>query len=965
MEEIEKLKRQIAIEKEAHQQTEIILEKKALELYETTEQLQLLNQNLEQQVKSTVDELRKTEKRYRHLIESVQDIIYKISVDGFFTYVNPVVKERLGFTEEEIIGRHFSTLVLPDYQESLINFYAEMAHNQEESTYNEFPIRAKSGNIVWIGQNVRRIENDDESIELVAVARDITERKVTEDTLRATQARFGNLISNLQKGILVEDENHTIILANQLFCDLFSIDLTPAELTGVNCLSLADEIQGRFKDPEGFRNRVNEVLGSKEIVVDERLELIDGRIIERDYIPIFIEDKYRGHLYNFSDVTDKYLAHERLRKSEEKYRGILDNMTLGLLEVDNNHKILRAYDRFCEMLGYTNEELVGQNAKELFLPEAEADIVDERQEEREKGKASSYEVCLIKKDGTPIWVLISGAPIIDENGETVASMGIHYDITERKLLEQELEKAKEVAEEARQAEKQFLANMSHEIRTPLNAIIGMTHLMFDTRPTNEQFEYLDILKTSADFLHSLISDLLDMAKIEAGRIEIHKHPFDLVGLLRTIQRVFQIKLDSSPVEINLLTDVKISGNYLGDDLLLNQILLNIIGNAEKFTEHGNIDVMVKLLREEEGTSWIEFKISDTGIGIPADKLDLIFQKFKQVDSEQGHKHKGTGLGLAITKQLVELQGGSIVVKSKEGEGTTFIVTLPFQKSKNEVVKNNHVIKEADRSLESCKILVAEDNAMNQKYISSLLNKWHFTYAIASDGKKAVDKASKERFDIILMDIQMPNMDGYEATITIRNTTNPNQDTPIIALTASAMLDQKNKAFEVGMTNFVTKPFSPNHLLSVIQNYVHTKSEYAVILPEEEEKEVVEQAATPKPESEGIFLDKDRLLELYGDDKEYAADIFQTFIEDVLPDFDEMPTLIDDKNWDELRKLAHKLKPTLGMVGLTTLEQTLIGMEAQIKEKPEYESIKSVWSAFQIKLNESVPILKAALEKLQA
>lgn len=958
MEEIEKLKRQIELEKQAHQQTEIILEKKALELYETSEQLQLLNQNLEQQVKNAVDELKKTEKRYRYLIESVQDIIYKISTDGIFTYVNPVIKERLGFSEDEIIGRHFSTLVLPNYQEALINFYAEMVQNKEESTYNEFPIKAKNGNIVWIGQNVRRIENDDESIELVAVARDITERKITEDTLRATQARFSNFISNLQKGILVEDENHTIILANQLFCDLFNIDLSPSDLIGINCLSLADEIQGHFKDPENFLSRVNEVLEKREIVVEEQLEMVDGRIIERDYIPIFIEGQYRGHLYNFSDVTDKYFAHERLRKSEEKYRGILDNMTLGLLEVDNNHKILRAYDRFCEMLGYTNEELVGQNAKELFLPEAETDIVDERQEEREKGEASSYEVCLIKKDGTPIWVLISGAPIIDEHGDTVASMGIHYDITERKLLEQELEKAKEVAEEARQAEKQFLANMSHEIRTPLNAIIGMTHLMFDTRPTNEQFEYLDILKTSADFLHSLISDLLDMAKIEAGRIEIHKHPFDLVGLLRTIQRVFQIKLDSSPVEINLLTDVKITGNYLGDDLLLNQILLNIIGNAEKFTEHGSIDVMVKLLKEEDETCWIEFKISDTGIGIPADKLDLIFQKFKQVDSEQGHKHKGTGLGLAITKQLVELQGGSILVKSREGDGTTFTVTLPFQRSKNEVVKNNHVIKEADRSLESCKILVAEDNAMNQKYISSLLNKWHFTYVIASDGKKAVDKASKERFDIILMDIQMPNMDGYEATITIRNTKNPNQDTPIIALTASAMLDQKNKAFEVGMDNFVTKPFSPNHLLSVIQNYVNTKSEYAVMVTEEE-------STVTKTYENNIFLDNERLTDLYGDDREYAADIFQTFLEDVLPDFQEISNLIHQQNWDALRKLAHKLKPTLGMVGLTELEQLLIGIENQAKEKPEYESLQYMWSLFQIKLDESVPVLRAELDKLLA
>ena len=973
MEEIELLKHQIVQEKKAHQETEIILEKKALELYETSEQLRLLNQNLEQQIKASVSELQQTEKRYRQLIESVQDIIYKISVEGYFTYVNPVVKERLGYSEEEIIGQHFTSLILPEYQSSVLNFYWEMVQNKEVSTYFEFPVKAKNGTTVWIGQTVRRIEPDEETVELVAVARVITEHKLIQDSLKTTEARLSNLIANLQKGILVEDENHKIILTNQLFCDMFSVPVPPEALIGIDCTPLAEQSKHLFKEPEAFVNRIDTLLANREIVVDEQIEMADGRVLERDYIPIYLDGDYKGHLYKYSDVTDRYNAIEQLRKSEEKYRGIMDNMELGLLEVDNNHRIIRAYDRFCKMLGYEKEELIGQIATELFLPERDKEIVQEQQEEREKGVASSYELSLIKKDGTPIWVLISGAPIMDENGEVVASMGIHYDITERKLLEKELEKAKEIAEEARQAEKQFLANMSHEIRTPLNAIIGMTHLMFDTRPTKQQFEYLDILKTSADFLHSLISDLLDMAKIEAGRIEIQKHPFDLVGLLRTVQRVFQIKLDSRPVEINLLTDVKISGNYLGDDLLLNQILLNIIGNADKFTEEGSIDVYVKLKKEELDICWIEFKISDTGIGIPEEKLDLIFQKFKQIDSEQGHKHKGTGLGLAITKQLVELQEGTISVQSKEGEGTTFTILLPFQKSDTEVVNNTHIIHEADQTIQSCKVLVAEDNAMNQKYISSLLNKWNFEFTIASDGKKAVEKAQKEHFDIILMDIQMPNMDGYEATISIRNTQNLNQHTPIIALTASALLDQKNKAFSVGMNNFVTKPFAPNHLLSVIQNYIPKKTDSVtptVIIPVSsnetlpETKEVEIQKTIEETTTTHIVIDQERILELYGNDKEYMTDIFQTFLEDVLPDFEEIQVLIDKKNLDDLKKLAHKLKPTLGMVGFTELEKEIITFEHHVKENLGFEVLDTEWKALDKRIKAGVPILQKELNKIQ-
>lgn len=940
MENFDLLKRRLNREQKARQQAERVLEDKAWELYSANQQLQYLNENLAQQVEQGVTDLKETDARYRELIDSVQDIIYRISPEGYFTFMNPMIEVKLGYLVSEIIGQHFIRLIRPDFRTEVITFYQQMLDTGQDNTYIEFPVLTKTGQTVWIGQTVRRI-NTASGVELVAVARDVTSDRAVRETLRATQSRLASLIINLQKGVLVEDGNRQITLANQLFCDLFSISFAPEEMTDVDSTQLIRHMKHQFVNPDGFERDTLAILARQETVLDQTLYFADGRVLQRDFIPIVQEGRYEGHLWKYGDVTEQFLAREATRKNEEKYRRILNDMDLGLIELNRERIIQRAFDRFCAMVGYSEEELIGRPVSELLAPDGTVDA------SMQPGGQQYGECQLIRRDGSRIWVIVSEVPQLNENSQIVGTIAVHYDITQRKVLEQELGQAQAVAEEARQAEKQFLANMSHEIRTPLNAIIGMAHLLFDTRPNRQQLEYLEILKTSADFLYSLISDLLDMAKIEAGRIDVHKQPFDLVGLLRTIQRVFQIKLEQRPIELEMMIDAQIGGSYIGDELLLNQILLNLIGNADKFTEEGCIDVRVRLQKEEADVSWIEFSVRDTGIGIPEEKIDLIFQKFRQVNAN-GHKEKGTGLGLAITHQLVSLQGGTITVNSKEGSGTTFIVTLPFQRSNETLLVNPRQIQPIPADLTACRLLVAEDNIMNQKYISSLLDKWAIPFVIASDGKRAVEMAQQQHFDLILMDIQMPVMDGYEATITIRNTQNVNQLTPIVALTASAMTDQKTKASWAGMNDFVTKPFSPNSLLETIQRHTHT---HAAAAP-------TESLSIAAPE-----LDQHRLDEIYGADKAYAADMFAVFLSDVLPDFAQIQNLILEQDWSALGKLAHKLKPTLGMVGLTTLEKKLHAIEKQANEYPDQDELQTLWTSVQAELEQSVPIVKQELARL--
>ncbi|RYC68076.1 MULTISPECIES: PAS domain-containing hybrid sensor histidine kinase/response regulator [Spirosoma] len=701
--DIDLIKRRLAREKAARLQAEAILEKKALALYNANNQLQHLNDHLEQQVRDKLGELEQSEQRYRQLIESVQDIIYKISPRGYFTFVSPVVEKSLGYTEAEFVGTHFTRFVDDDYRKPLTDFYLAMMTEGQDSTYNEFPIRSKDGRHVWIGQTVRPITVDGQIVELVAVARDVSDRK---------------------------------------------------------------------------------------------------------------------------------------------------------------------------------------------------------------------------------------------------------------LAEQELAKARQVAEEAQRAEKQFLTNMSHEIRTPLNAIIGMSHLLFDTQPTRQQREYIDILKTSADFLHSLISDLLDMTKIEAGRIEVSPRPFDLAGLLRATQKVFEIKLHNRPVTIDVMHDARISGDFIGDDVMLNQILMNLIGNAEKFTEEGSIQITARIVQEDDNRCWIEFSVTDTGVGIPEDKQGLIFKKFRQVNP-QGHKYKGTGLGLAITKELVEIQEGTISVRSQNGQGSTFTFKLPYVRATATTDNRdagNPVLKTVGK-LPVSHVMVVEDNLMNQTYIGSLLTKWKIPFTLASDGKKAVEEAKQQRFDMILMDIQMPIMDGYEATVAIRSTHNPNQHVPIIALTASAMLDHKSLAMEVGMNDFLTKPFEPSQLLNILERYAPTAASEAA--PRKSDPSVKPKPTLPADD----VLDRQRLFELYGSDKEHAAEMFATFLDDVVPELLQLPDLCTDQNWSMLASMAHKLKPTLGMVGLSRLEDELRQIERGLGQNIDKEPLVQRCQALVEEVTDLLPVLRNEIKTL--
>ncbi len=427
-------------------------------------------------------------------------------------------------------------------------------------------------------------------------------------------------------------------------------------------------------------------------------------------------------------------------------------------------------------------------------------------------------------DGTTRYVFVKGKPVVNL-GKVTGLKGTVQDVTERIKAEQEIIEAKEKAEEASQVKTQFLSTMSHEIRTPMNAVIGITSLLLSEDPKPEQIYNLKTLKFSAENLLSLINNILDFNKIEAGKVEFEQIDFNLMYIISGIKQAFGPIAREKGIGLKVLHEADLPQYLQGDPVRLTQVLNNLIGNAVKFTENGEVKVDIAIQSETNESITLDFAVTDTGIGIAPHNLEHIFDNFTQANTDTTRKFGGTGLGLSITRQLLKFQGSQIKVKSSLGEGSTFYFSLTFKKShKNDPAKDS--VKEKNNSplahhLKGVKLLLAEDNSVNQFIASKLLSKWEMEIDFATTGREAVDKAKSTAYDIILMDLQMPEMDGYEATAQIRQLPDAHyQALPIIALTAWATQDVKDKVLAIGMNDYVTKPFNPEELSLKIDKHVN-------------------------------------------------------------------------------------------------------------------------------------------------
>ncbi len=765
---------------------------------------------------------------------------------------------------------------------------------------------------------------------------------------------FREFMDNSRLGFLITDDQDTLLWINDIFFGHPLIGPELKLLLNRPAVHGIDYLRGYMRYPETFSHKMHALLKKREPQFDTKVYLIDDTILKIDYIPIFQADQFSGAIWQFTLCLEQQTQWKALKNSDTSFVETFDKFNISYCEIKEDGSIARVSPFFCKFIGFSEEELERINFLSLCISgkqHVEA-CLQNRNSSILTRNTSSFELELKVREDTK-WVQCHTFANVSAIGLPLGCMLFMTEITEQKNIQRELENAKKNAEDAQIAQQQFLASVAHDIRTPLNAIIGMTLLMADTSLDKEQREYIKVLKNASNILLDLLNGILDFAKIESGRQEIHQKEFDLPLLLSSLIDTFSFKLNEKPVELHCDIDPEIDRFLVGDHVLLNQILMNLLANAEKFTTKGTITLKASIVKKYENTVWIRFRVEDTGIGISKEDMEKIFQDFMQADEDIRINYGGSGLGLFICKRLVEMMGGRVTVESTKGKGTVFNFSLPFEatdkptgKVRTQAVSSELLIKD------DIQILVVEDNPMNLAYLSSLLKKHDIAFDTATDGKIALEYAKRNYYNLILMDMKLPKMGGMKVTSTIRQTQNPNTATPIILLSATTSQNTFEQAQKAGVNDMLTKPYTPEQLLNLLQKYLNDDE------PEEDMKN----------KRNDVFefnekLDTEYLHKLYSGNCSYAKSLFDIFLECTEDDWAEIKQQIQESEWENLKDLVHKIKPNFSMVGLTWITEMIQNAYNELKEGNHDAAVRLLQDV-QEELDQYMPLIREEYQRMQ-
>ena len=698
------------------------------------------------------------------------------------------------------------------------------------------------------------------------------------------------------------------------------------------------------------------------------------RIVQGDTLArarITSGDEVEDLARSFNLMTDTMVkAQDSISAAHDYTQNILRSITESLIVLDQAGKITMVNQATLDCLGYREQELLGQDIS-LVLGDGEMPCAcssEKRGDRNGKALIANEEKTFHTKSGGTLPVLFSCSLMDQAHAATPGIVCVAIDITERKQTEAVLEKAKEAAEAASLAKSEFLANMSHEIRTPMNGVLGMVDLLLNTNLDAKQQNFANAAQSSARNLLKLLNDILDLSKIEAGKLSLESIDFNVRRVIDDTVELFSLDARNKGLFLNAAPDGEGVGSVRGDPVRLRQILINLVGNALKFTERGWVTIGMRQLATSPGQVMLRFQVSDTGIGIDAAKRQAIFDAFTQADASTTRKHGGTGLGLTISRQLVALMGGTIGVESDTGQGSTFWFTVNLERGSGELVGEKgedalfweeRTAADGETDWASLRILLAEDNPVNQQVVVATIAQLGCQVEVVNNGREALEAIAQQNYDIVLMDCQMPELDGYEATRNIRERERAGGGTrvPIIALTANAMQGDRDKCLAAGMDDYLPKPFRQKQVYAVLKRHSgRPEGAAGESVPETEQE-----AASPPEAAERAVIDSSALEEIRLLQREGAPDLVEKVVTIYLTDapgiIARLDAAVQARDALEIRQAAHKLKSSSASVGALYLASLLA--EAELRGREDRQEDIGELTA---QIGDEYEAVKKALEK---
>jgi PAS domain S-box-containing protein len=767
--------------------------------------------------------LQKAKDFYLSLLEDFPVMVWQTDENGNFNFFNKTFASFTGHVINSSFNESYINLIYPRDREVFMDAFNKSLGSKTAFVV-EYRIKDRYDNYRWVLNHARPFINMDGVYGgFIATCTDIHDRRIVEERLIESEDKYRRMFEDSSLGIFKLDRNFSFVSANKAFADMFGYENTVDFLIDIN--NHPGKFFPQFGKETAFRRQLVKSAENRFSIEKELFRKDKTRIYTVIHLRKVYERTRNKQFYMegfIEDITERKLSENKLLVSEHKFKALFEKSYDAILILDND-KIADCNKKASEIFNLDYDSLTGRRYSDLS-PELQygniksKHLIKQKFEAALEGEAQNFE-CLHLRDNQIFDAEVSFARIFVNTKYMVQA--IVRDVSEKKLAEKQLKQAKEDAEKARMAQSEFLSLMSHEIRTPLNAVVSLTDLMLHEEQSPDQTENLESVKISARHLLGLIDDILDYNKIESGNIQFEIEDFNIRHLVEQLQKALEIKARERNIRLITKVDENVPRILRTDTLRLKQILFNMISNAIKFTEEGYVSLLVK--KKENSKNKIQFEIKDTGIGISANRLEAIFEKFTQEQTSTTRKYGGSGLGLTICKKLVELQKGKIFAYSKKGEGSEFSFYIPMEtgkKAREDKVKSNGA--KPSQSLNGMRILMVEDDKMNQFVGRKVIQKkWEADLIIVDSGEEALNQLSMGDFDLVLMDLLLPRMDGYEVAKKIRTNENQqirNPEIPIIALTADAFVETRNKAIESGMNDFVSKPFEYENLFKKIYSY---------------------------------------------------------------------------------------------------------------------------------------------------